>query len=152
MFPNQTEGHLGSTGKALRRNDMEIHVSRPDDLPSVAVLHIDGEITAATHEQVQAAAERELQSGARKLVLDLSKVPGVTSYGIRAISHIFGLLQSLSPSEGPETVLQGLRDGTFKSSSLKLVNPTPHVRKVLSMAGIDMFLEIYSTLDEAVRA
>ena len=131
---------------------MEIRVSKPDNRPSVAVLHIDGEITVETHEQIQAEAERALQFGARRLVLDLSKVSGVTSYGIRAISHIFSLLQSESQGESPETVGRGLRDGTFKSSRLKLANPTPHVRKVLSLAGIDMFLEIYSSVDEAVGA
>ena len=47
---------------------------------------------------------------------------------------------------------QGLRDGTFKSPHLKLVNPTRHVREVLSMAGLDMFLEIYPNLKDALAS
>jgi anti-anti-sigma factor len=129
---------------------MEIHVSRPDDAPTVAVLHVDGEINVETHEQLQAEAESALRSGAARLVLDLRKVSAVTSYGIRAISHIFKLLHDPSRGENLEALNEGLRDGTFKSSRLKLVGPAPQVRKILTLAGLDMFLEIHTDLKEAV--
>jgi hypothetical protein len=47
---------------------------------------------------------------------------------------------------------KGLRDGTFKSPHLKLANPSQQVLKVLTTAGIDMFLEIHSDLKQAIAS
>jgi hypothetical protein len=47
---------------------------------------------------------------------------------------------------------QGLRDGTFHSPHLKLVNPNIAVREVLQTSGMDMLLGIYATVDEAVAS
>jgi len=45
-----------------------------------------------------------------------------------------------------------LRDGTFKSPHLKLLNPQPAVQQALRMAGFDMFLETHANLEEAVAS
>jgi hypothetical protein len=49
-------------------------------------------------------------------------------------------------------VRKGLTDGTFKSPHLKLLSPDKNVTQVLSMAGFDMFLEIYNNLKKAVAS
>jgi len=65
---------------------------------------------------------------------------------------LFTMLRGDTPAESDAAMKQGLRDGTFKSPHLKLVNPTRHVREVLSMAGLDMFLEIHPNLKDALAS
>jgi hypothetical protein len=52
--------------------------------------------------------------------------------------------------EGEEAMSQGLRDGTFTSPNLKLLNPKPLVKDVLKMTGFDMFLEVHRNYKEAI--
>jgi hypothetical protein len=61
-------------------------------------------------------------------------------------------MRSDSATEGDETIRKGVRDGTFKSPHLKLVNPNEGVARVLGMSGYDMFLEIHKDLEDAVRS
>ena len=129
---------------------MEIVVSQEQGRVPVTVLHVKGDINTETYDQLQKQAEQALQAGTRYLLLDLTEVPYVSSYGIRAISHVFTLLKDRSQDK--DVVSKGLRDGTFKSPYLKLFNPTPQVLKVLTTAGIDMFLEIHMDRGRAIAS
>ena len=131
---------------------MDIVVSHEQGRVPVTVFRIKGEINMNTHEQLQAQAQAAFKAGARKMLLDLSEVTHVTSAGLRAIHYIFNLLRSDAPDESEAALHQGLRDGTFKSPHLKLLNPQPAVLKALSVAGFDMFLEEHSSLAEAVAS
>ncbi len=131
---------------------MEIVVSQQQGQVPVTVFHITGDINTETFDQLQTQARQAIQSGTRFLLLDLEHVPYVSSYGIRAISQIFTWLRDSSHGEDDATVSKGLRDGTFKSPHLKLLKPSQQVFKVLSMAGVDMFLEIHTDLQQAVAS
>ena len=90
--------------------------------------------------------------GARYVLLDLTEVSHVTSAGFRAISQMFKLLRgNLSPTDSA-LMSQGLRDGSYKSPNLKLLNPNPRVLEALKLAGFDTFLEIYYKMDEAIAS
>ena len=86
------------------------------------------------------------------MLLDLSQVAYVSSAGIRALHSIFKLLRTEAPEESNEAIQRGLRDGTFKSPHLKLLNPTPRVLEILTMAGKDMLLEIHHNRAEALAS
>ena len=118
----------------------------------VTVFHIKGEINIETFDQLQTQARQAIQSGARHIVLDLEHVPHMSSHGIRAISQIFTWLRDASPGQGEAAVSQEVRDGAFKSPHLKLLKPSRQVLKVLSVAGVDMFLEIHTDLQQAVAS
>ncbi len=131
---------------------MEIIVSHQQSRVPVTVFHIKGDLNTATYEQFQAQAQQALQAGTHYLLLDLSETSYVSSYGIRGISQVFTWLRDTWQGESEADVSQGLRDGSFKSPHLKLLNPSRQVLKVLTTAGIDMFLEIHSDLQEAVAS
>ncbi len=131
---------------------MELTVSQEQGRVPVTVIHVKGEVTTDTHDALQTQAKQAIQAGARYIVLDLSHVPYVSSYGIRAISQIFTWLRDVSKDESEEVVNKGMKDGTFKSSHLKLVNPTPRVLTILTTTGIDMFLEIHKDLKQAIAS
>ncbi len=131
---------------------MEITVSQAQGRVPVTIFGIQGDIDVTSYEQLQALAKQSAEAGTQHLILDLSAVPYVSSAGIRAINTIFNLLRRNAPNESDEAVRRGLRDGTFKSAHLKLLNPSPRVVEVLSIAGIDMLVEIHKDLNTAVAA
>ena len=131
---------------------MDIVVSHAQGRVPVTVFRIKGEINMDTYDQLQDQAQAAFKAGARKMLLDLSEVSYITSAGLRTINYIFKLLHSESPDASQAAMHQGLRDGTFKSPHLKLLNPQPAVQQALHMAGFDMFLEAHSSLEEAVAS
>jgi anti-anti-sigma regulatory factor len=131
---------------------MEIQVSQAQGRVPVAILKITGELNADTSGQLEAEARKLIDSGAHNLLLDVSGVPYISSYGIRTLSEIFNWLRKGVPSEDDAALDKGLRDGTFKSGHLKLLNPTPQVRRVLNLAGVDMFLELFDDQNTALAS
>jgi hypothetical protein len=116
----------------------------------VTVMHIRGEINTNTYEQLQIRADEVHDAGARDILLDLTNVPYVSSAGLRAIHYIFTLLRTSAAQESDEAMSKGLRDGTFKSPHLKLLNPTDAVCEVLKVSGFDMYLDIHRNMKEAL--
>jgi anti-anti-sigma factor len=130
---------------------MEITISQQQGRVPVTVFHVKGDINTETYQQFQSQAQQAIQSGSRHLLLDLSETPYVSSYGVRAISQVFAWLRDSQDQDGA-AVSKGLRDGTFKSPHLKLLKPNSRVSKVLTTSGVDMFLEIYDDLQQAIAA
>jgi anti-anti-sigma factor len=131
---------------------MDITVSHQQGRVPVTVFHIKGDVDTNTYEQLQTQARQAFESGTRNLLLDLAEVPYVSSAGIRAINNIFNLLRGDAPNESEEAMRQGLRDGTFKSPHLKLLNTNAQVTKVLTTAGVDMFIEMHRDLQTAIAS
>ena len=131
---------------------MDIKVSQEQGRVPVTVFHITGEIDHGTAGQLQNQALQAIEAGMHNLLLDLTKVPYVSSAGIRAFMIIFNRLRSDSPQENDAAINRGLRDGTYKSLHLKLINSTPPVAEALKTAGVDMLLETHTHLKEAVAS
>ena len=130
---------------------MNIEITRGQGQGAVTVFDIEGEINAGTYEQLQARAKEAFDAGARNLVLDLADVAFISSAGIRALNAIFKMFQT-ERDETTTEIAQGLRAGTFKSRHVKLLNPSPRVAEVLSIAGVDMFLEIHHDREAALTS
>ncbi len=130
---------------------MKITIAREEGRVPVTILHVEGSVDASSYEELQSKAQEAIASGEHHLLIDLAQVPYMSSAGIRALNQIFKLLQPDS-AESKQAMEQGLRDGTFKSPHLKLLNPTQHVLRVLQMAGLDMFIEIHHNLRDAVAS
>ncbi len=131
---------------------MDITIWQEQGKVPVTVFRPKGELNVNSYEQLQAEARKAFDSGARNMLLDLTDVPYVSSAGLRGIHAIFTMLRGSSPEESSEAVSKGLRDGTYKSPHLKLLNPCDHVMEVLHTAGFDMYLEIYQDLQKAVAS
>ena len=131
---------------------MEISAVQEAGRIPVTVFHIKGDIDSTTYQQSQTQIEQAVQAGAHDLVLDLTQVDYLSSAGIRMLSHLFNLLRGNLPEESDAAMKQGIRDGTFKSPHLKLVSPTPRVAEVLKMSGLDMMIESFHSVPEAVAS
>jgi anti-anti-sigma regulatory factor len=131
---------------------MQIIASAIEGHIPVAVFQVTGEITTTSYEQLQQQAQEAFEAGVQNVILDLTDVTFVSSAGLRAIHYIFTLLRTTSPEESDEAIHRGVREGTFKSPHLKLVNPSRQVLETLKTAGFDMFLEIHADRQTAIAS
>lgn len=112
-------------------------VSQVDGHVPVTVFELQDRVNLGNTAELEQAAREAYASGARNLVLDISKVDSFTSAGIRALLVIYKLFAG---EEGR------------RSKRVKLVSPTNHVREVLKVAGVTDSIEIYNSLEEAVAS
>ncbi|MGE5264779.1 MAG: STAS domain-containing protein [Acidobacteriota bacterium] len=124
---------------------MEIFIAQEQGRVPVTVMYVDGSLDAVTSDQFQARALEAIDAGHRDLLLDLQKVPYLSSAGLRVINVIYARLN-------PDASGTGVLTGKMKSPHFKLLNPTPRVLQVLQMAGYDMFLEIHQNLRDALAS
>jgi anti-anti-sigma factor len=124
---------------------MEITVSRELGRIPITVLHLHGDLNAASYEEFQARVKQAIDAGARDLVIDLTAVPYMSSAGLRALNQIFNWLE-------PNASGRDVASGNYKSAHLRLVNPAPRVLETLKIAGYDMFVEILHDLKLAVAS
>ena len=127
---------------------MHIVVSHEERDVPVSLFFIRGDMTS--EEPMKSKAKEERDAGATNILLDLSDVPYISSSGLRAIHYIYDLYRVTGADSSK--LKRGIADGTYKSLHLKLLNPSQNSMKALQVAGYDMFLEIYTDLDEALTS
>jgi anti-anti-sigma factor len=131
---------------------MDVTVSQEDGRVPVTVIQVAGETDSASAKEFETKVMEVIDAGARHLVLDLSKVPYMSSAGLRVLQQVFDKLRSLSSGESNKEVYRQINDGTYKSPYLKLLNPTKEVMEVLKMSGFDMLISIEKDLKTAVAS
>lgn len=129
---------------------MEITVTQEQGRVPVTVFRLVGELSS--DEPLSTRVREAHQEGTRNILIDLSKVPYISSAGLRALHAIFTLLRAESPEESHEAMSKGISAGTFTSPHLKLLNPTKNAMEVLKTAGYDMFLEIHHDYAKALAS
>jgi hypothetical protein len=65
---------------------------------------------------------------------------------------VYNLLNKDQQEASEKEVRRGIASGSYKSPHLKLLRPSKNAMKALSIAGYDMFLDIYDKQKEAVAA
>ena len=131
---------------------MEISVSQMQGRVPVIVLHIAGRINLGNASDIEQKARQIHESGTHCLVLDMTQVESLTSAGLRVIHIIYKLFRDTTPPETDKEALDARDASSIKSPYLKLAGPSPDIRRVLKIAGFELFLEIYDTVDEAVAS
>jgi anti-anti-sigma factor len=131
---------------------MNVTVKQEDGRVPVTVVQVAGETDSASAIEFEKKVMEVIDAGARYLVLDLSKVPYMSSAGLRVLQQVFDKLRSLSSGESNKEMYRQINDGSFKSPNLKLLNPTKEVMEVLKMSGFDMLISIENDLETAVAS
>ena len=119
-------------------DDLQIGISQEQGEKAVTVLRLRGSLDANTQGQLEEAARQAVDGGAEYLLLDMSGVEYLGSAGMRAIHAVTNLLSPEDP---------GMRSKRFK-----VLNPSPAAAKVFKTLGFDSFIDIHSTVDEAIAA
>jgi len=135
---------------------MQISSSKQAGRVPVTVLHLDGNLDASNYTNVIKQAQELFDGGARDLVLDLGKVPYMSSAGLMSL-HTISLVfagQSVQPDSSGRPTFRSLdpeRDQAARQH-LKLLNPQPAVDQVLDTVGLKQFFAVFTDLDRAVKS
>jgi len=131
---------------------MDIKVRKADARVPVTIFEVSGDIDIMSSPELLSQANASIADGTRNVLIDLSGVGYVSSAGIRVLHQMFLMLRTDLPEESEAVMLEGLRAGNFVSPHLKLAHPSERVREAIETTGMDMYLAIYPTLEEALAA
>jgi anti-sigma B factor antagonist len=131
---------------------MDITITQEENRVPVTVLHVDGKTDSESAEKLQKKAMEVINGGARYLIFDLSKVPYMSSAGLRVLQEVFNKLREIAPDESDKDMHRHIADGSYQLPNLKIINPTPKVMEVLKMSGFDMLVSIEQDLKKALAS
>lgn len=97
------------------------------------IIELEGEVDVYTAPQLKQQVIGVLESGAKELVVDLTKVDYLDS---TALGVLIGGLKRMREVDGNVT----------------LVCPSPRIRRVFEITGLDKIFEIYNTQEDAQEA
>lgn len=95
------------------------------------VVQLEGPLNATTTPGIQADLEEPLADNTRRVVLDLTRVPFVSSHGLRLLI---------------QTAKQ-----TAAAGQLLVCGLTEQIQQMLVLAGLDKIVEIHDTVRAAVQ-
>ena len=131
---------------------MQLKVSTENARVPVTVVHVEGNIDSSSYEAFLAGMEEAINAGARYLLIDLSKVPFVSSAGLRALNILLNRLRTLSPDVPDEEMRKGINAGTYRSPHLKLVSPSKATEETLHTSGFSMFIDEFPDVQAALAS
>jgi anti-anti-sigma regulatory factor len=135
---------------------MQITSSKQQGRVPVTVLILEGNLDASNYTDAINEAQKLYDGGARDLVIDLSKVPYMSSAGLMSL-HTISLIfagQNMQPNTSGRPSFRSLDLNRDKAARehLKLLSPQPAVDLVLDTVGLKQFFEVFTDLDSAVKS
>lgn len=131
---------------------MDVTVTQETGRVPVTIIQVAGNTDSASADAFEQKVMEVIDGGARHVVLDLSKVPYMSSAGLRVLQNLFDKLRSFSTNENDKEMYRKINEGSFTSPHLKILNPTKEVLEVLKMTGFDMLVSIETDLKKAVAS
>jgi len=135
---------------------MQISISKQQGKVLVTVMQLMGDLDASTYTDVINKAQEVYDEGSRDLLIDLEKVPYVSSAGLMSLHTIIKIFsgQSAQPKDGGRPSFRAIntdQDAPVRAH-VKLLHPQPVVEQVLDMVGLKLFFDIYKDLETAVSS
>jgi hypothetical protein len=132
---------------------MDIRITHEQTRVLVTIFHISGAIDSSNYQELDQTASRTIDSGARYLLLDLSRVRFMSSAALRSLQKMDRKLNAImDPFTDPRVRQRGLLDGAYKSPYIKLLSPSDPVLLTLKTAGWDMIFDIFKDKRQAIGA
>lgn len=97
------------------------------------VIELEGEVDVYTAPQLKQQVIGVLESGAKELIVDLTKVDYLDS---TALGVLIGGLKRMREADG----------------NMTLICPSPRIRRVFEITGLDKIFDIYNTREDAEEA
>jgi anti-anti-sigma regulatory factor len=132
---------------------MLITVSQQQAQVPVTVLHLHGDLDSSNYTDVIKKAQELFTNGTRHLVIDLEKVPFMSSAGLMALHTIALLFRGDTPVEGGKAFrsIDPERDQEIQKH-VKLLSPQSSVDRVLETVGLKQFFQIFTDLPAAANS
>ena len=117
----------------------------------VTILRLQGDLDGSNYLELVAATKTAQQNDAKRLLLDLTGVPYMSSAGLVALHSAVQLLRGEQPPD-PEAGWSALKSVALEKPAgaqpwVKLLNPQPRVTRTLELSGMNVFFDIFT--DEA---
>ena len=132
---------------------MQISFSNMEGNVPVTVMQLTDNIDSSSYTDVINKAQEAYDGGARNLLMDLSKVPYVSSAGLMSLHTVVKIFagESIQPKDGGRPSFRAI-NREQDNSHVKLLNPQPAVAEVLDMVGLKQFFEIHTNLETALKS
>lgn len=132
---------------------MQINLSKQG---AVTIMHIMGDVDSSSYTDVINKTQDVYDGGVRNLLVDLSKVPYVSSAGLMAF-HTMARIFTGQPVQAKEGGRPSFRSINMKEDGVarervKLFAPQPAVEQVLEMVGLTAFFHVFGDLETALRS
>lgn len=132
---------------------MEIKVSTVTGRVPVTVAHVEGNVDVSTADIFQANVLGLIKEGARHILLDMGRVPFMSSAGLRALNQIFNKLREVNEDNVTDDEMRkGIGEGTYKSPHLKLLDLSENTKVAFEGAGFDMYIETFTDRQAAINS
>jgi anti-anti-sigma regulatory factor len=135
---------------------MKVTISQAQGRAPVTLLHVHGDLDAASYRDLIAKGQEAYDAGARYILLDLSDMPYMSSSGLVALHSIALMLRGEEPPD-PEAGWEAFRAIDRDRDSglqqrVKLLNPQPQVDRALETVGFKQFFEVHTDLAAAIAS
>jgi anti-anti-sigma regulatory factor len=135
---------------------MQISLSKQAGRVPVTIMQLTGELDASNYTDVINRAQESYDDGVRDLLMDLSKVPYVSSAGLMSL-HAVVLIFAGQSMQSKETGRPSFRSINPQRDSVglqhvKLLSPQSAVEQVLDVVGLKQFFDIHTDLETAVQS
>ncbi len=121
---------------------------------AVTAMHLHGDLDASNYTEVIKKTQEIYEGGGRDLVVDLSKVPYMSSAGLMSL-HTVALVfagHSVKTTDSGRPSFRAIDPAKDQAARqhVKLLGPQPQVLQVLETVGLKQFFEIFDDLQAAV--
>jgi anti-anti-sigma regulatory factor len=132
---------------------MQISLSKHGN---VTVMHLMGDVDSSNYTEVIIKAQEVYNEGSRNLLLDLEKVPYVSSAGLMAFHTVARIFagHSIKGSENGRPTFRSInpKEDASARERFKLLKPQSAVEQVLDVIGLKQFFEIHTDLEAGVKS
>ncbi|MBC7811803.1 MAG: ATP-binding protein [Burkholderiales bacterium] len=145
----------GGNEVTLTKNDvtllegkMETTVEQAQGSVPVTILRLHGDLDGSNYLDVINKGQELYQSGTRRLLLDMTEVPFMSSAGLMALHSLAVQMRGETPPS-PEAGWSAFHSMSNDRDSgpqqrVKLLNPMPPVERALDKTGMKQFFEIHT--------
>jgi anti-anti-sigma regulatory factor len=140
---------------------MKISITKTEQPIPIVILHLEGILDGASHQNLTEKAKNLFAAGARDIILDLSDLTFISSSGLGALHQVALLFQG-KPRSHPDERWAGYRWATYRNikrdhdlrhqEHVKLLSPSREVREVLYMVGFDSLFDIFVHMPQALNS
>ncbi len=135
---------------------MNITISTEQAAQPITVIHLDGKLDSNSFQKLINEAQTAFTGGARRIILDMTKLTYISSAGIVSLHSIAKIFrgEALPNSDAGWNAIRSLEKerASGLQQNVKLLNVPPEVRSVLDVVGFSSFFEMHTDLQQAVAS
>jgi anti-anti-sigma regulatory factor len=127
---------------------MELTVEQAQGSVPVSILRLSGDLDGSNYLEVINKGHELYQAGTRRLLLDMTNVPFMSSAGLMALHSLSVQMRGETPPN-PEAGWSAFHSMSHDRDSgpqqrVKLLNPMPPVERALDKTGMKQFFEVHT--------